>query len=195
MLIVISGPSGSGKTTIVQDMLNRFPEIKFSVSATTRNQRPKEHEGVHYYFLTKNDFQKKINRGELVEWEEIFGNYYGTLKSVVEDALQKNTHLLFDIDVKGALSIKKKYPHQSVLIFIMPPDVDTLHKRLNHRATDSSEIIERRLKRAEMEMKESNHFDHLVVNDEITIAIDTVAAIIHKSISEGNFTDQNSENN
>lgn len=182
MLIVISGPSGSGKTTIVREMVTRFPDVTFSVSATTRMKRSNEREGVDYFFLTKEEFQERISHGDLVEWEEIFGNYYGTLRSFVDSVLAQKKHLLFDIDVNGALSIRSKYPDQSKLLFIKPPDEETLRQRLSHRGTDPEEIIARRLERMQLELNASNQFDYIVMNDSLQHSFSEVASIIQSCV-------------
>ena len=178
MLFVISAPSGAGKSTIAHAMLSAFPELVFSVSATTRTRRAGEREGVDYWFLTMGEFRDRIARGDFVEWEEIYGNLYGTLKTEVDSRLARGEHVLFDIDVKGALSIKKHYPAESVLIFIRPPDLETLRERLRRRGSDAPEIIEQRMSRAGMELACADQFDHRVINDVLARSIPAVAAII-----------------
>ncbi|CUT00338.1 guanylate kinase [Candidatus Kryptonium thompsonii] len=158
-LIVVSAPSGSGKTTIAKKILEKFPFMKFSVSATTRPKRNGEVDGKDYFFLSREEFEKKIQNGELLEWEEIYGNYYGTLKSVVESALKNGDILVFDVDVNGAISIKEKFPEDSVLIFIKPPNMETLKERLKRRKTESEEQIKRRLERVPMELEKAKYFD------------------------------------
>jgi guanylate kinase len=177
-LFVLSAPSGAGKTSIAKAILNIFPAMKFSVSATTRRQRPGETDGTDYFFLTKEAFERKVKAGELVEWEEVFLNYYGTLKSEVDRALSNGDQMLFDVDVKGALSIKAAYDEHAVLIFIRPPDLEELHRRLAARKTEDAETIARRLARASMELQEGQRFDHVVVNDTLERAIGEVASII-----------------
>ena len=178
MLIAISGPSGSGKTTIVREMLGQFPELVFSVSATTRARRPNETEGIDYFFLSKEEFISRLQTGDLIEWEEVFGNYYGTLHSAVDARIEEGKHVLFDVDVKGALSIKRIYQSQATLIFILPPDVETLRQRLIHRNTDSEEVIQHRLARIELELEASKEFHHVVLNDDLQNSVPKVAAII-----------------
>jgi guanylate kinase len=158
-LIVISAPSGSGKTTIVREILKRHPETAFSVSATTRKKRDAEVHGQDYFFLTEKEFEEKIAQGELIEWERIYGDYYGSLKSQVDHALRTGTSMLFDVDVKGALSIKRKYPTDAVLIFIDPPSLESLTQRLSNRKTESAETLHRRLERVPMEMAKGAEFD------------------------------------
>lgn len=176
-LIVISAPSGCGKTTIARELLRRHPEIEFSVSATTRPQRPKETDGKDYFFLTREDFQQKILGGELVEWELIYDDYYGTLKSEVDRALRDDKSMVFDVDVKGALSIKKKYPRDAVLIFIKPPSIETLKQRLAKRKTESQASLQKRLERVPMELAQEQYFDFSVVNDDITRTVQEVEKI------------------
>jgi guanylate kinase len=177
-LIVISAPSGSGKTTIASEILRRHPEIRFSVSATTRPRREHETDGRDYYFLTRIQFEEKIRNGDLVEWEEIYGCYYGTLKSVVDAALREGTTMLFDLDVKGALSIKQRYAGEALLLFIKPPSIDILTERLKGRKTESADVIKRRLERVPMEMEKAKEFDFTVINDDLTNAVREVDEIV-----------------
>ncbi len=179
MLFVIAAPSGAGKTTIVNEILKMNPELIFSVSATTRKIRKGEIEGKDYFFFTKEEFQNKINNHELVEYEVLFNqDYYGTLKSFVENNLEENKSVIFDVDVKGALAIKNIYKDNAVLIFIMPPDVETLKERLKNRATESQEQINERIKRVDLEIGKTNHFDYIVLNDNLKNAVTEVNNII-----------------
>lgn len=178
MLFVLSAPSGSGKTTIARSILEQFDQLSFSVSATTRKKRPKETDGKDYFFLARTEFDRRIDAGGLVEWEEIYGNLYGTLKSEVDRVLDANAHLLFDIDVKGALSVKNIYGDKAVLIFIKPPSLDVLRERLERRGTDSTDVIDRRMQRSAWELEQAEHFDHVVVNDDLSSSIPAVAALI-----------------
>ncbi len=179
-LIVISAPSGSGKTTIARAIMQKYPAMLFSVSATTRPPRTGEVDGKDYFFLSKEEFQRRIQQGDLVEWEEIYGNYYGTLKSEVDRALEKGKIMLFDVDVKGALSIKRVYPDDSVLIFIKPPSFDALRERLLNRKTEDEATIRRRLERVPMELEKGSQFDWQVVNDDLKTAIGKVDEIIRE---------------
>jgi guanylate kinase len=179
-LIVISAPSGCGKTTIARAILQKYPTMLFSVSATTRAPRTGEQDGKDYFFLTKEDFQRRVQAGELVEWEEIYSNYYGTLRSEVDRSLNRGKVMLFDVDVKGALSIKKHYPHDSVLIFIKPPNFEVLKQRLLNRKTENEATIKRRLDRVPMELDKGSQIDWQVVNDDLQKAIDNVDHIIRQ---------------
>jgi len=181
-LFVVAGPSGCGKTTIAQAILKKHPDIIFSVSATTRNRRSTEIDGKDYYFIPAPEFEEKIQCGDLIEWENIYGDYYGSLKSEVDKAYAKGRSILFDVDVNGALSIKNKYGKESVLIFIKPPSIEKLTERLRNRKTESEESFIRRMERVAMELSRANEFDHIVVNDELEKAIDAVDSVIQKEI-------------
>lgn len=160
--------------------MQKYPGMLFSVSATTRSPRSGETNGKDYFFLSKEEFQARVQQGDLVEWEEIYGNYYGTLKSEVDRALQRGTIMLFDVDVKGALSIKKVYPSDSVLIFIKPPSFEALQGRLLNRKTEDEATIRRRLDRVPMELEKGSQFDSQVVNDDLQAAINKVDEIIRE---------------
>ncbi len=181
-LIVLSAPSGAGKTSIAKVLLQRFPLMAFSVSATTRPMRPGEVHGRDYFFLTKEDFRRRIDLGDLVEWEEIYTNFYGTLKSEVDRALANGQVMLFDVDVKGALSIKAKYPSDAVLIFVAPPSVDELRARLVNRKTEDAATVERRMARVPMELEAAGRFDHRVVNDDLQRACDEATEIVRAAL-------------
>lgn len=176
-LVVISAPSGAGKTSIAREILKRISSLRFSVSATTRARRTGEVEGHDYYFMTYEQFSQGVSDGIFVEWEELFGNKYGTLKAEVENALRRGDHLLFDVDVKGAVSIKKQYP-SALLIFIMPPSVEELKERLSRRRTEDDEALRIRLERVPMEMEERKAFDRVVMNDSLGSAVTEVEHIV-----------------
>jgi guanylate kinase len=182
-LFVISAPSGGGKTTIVKAILERHPDFEFSVSATTRPKRKTETEGKDYFFLEKNDFEKLLRDGNLVEHEQIYGDYYGTLKSEVERAFASGRCMVFDVDVRGALSIKERYGEAAVLIFIEPPTKEVLERRLLGRKTEDEETFRRRMERAAMELETGKRFDYRVVNDVLEKAINDVDKIIQSHVS------------
>lgn len=181
-LIVISAPSGAGKTTLARYLLTKYPNFKFSISATTRKPRLNEINGRDYFFFTKEEFKNLIREGKLIEYEEIFGNYYGTLKTQVEDALLKGKVIVFDIDVKGALSIRREFPTQSLLIFIAPPSMEVLIERLKNRETEDHYQLQKRIERANMEMQLMNEFDYVIVNDDLDRAKIELDRIIKKRI-------------
>ena len=183
MLYAIAAPSGAGKTTIVKEILKNNPDIEFSISATTRKKRNNEVDGKDYYFISKEEFENKIKNGDFIEYEKIFdGNYYGTLKSAVEDVMKRGKSMLFDIDVLGALSIKRHFKNDSVLIFIKPPGKDEIIQRLRNRKTETPEQIENRLSRFDIEMAKMNEFDYIVLNDDLKTAVNKVQEIINKTI-------------
>ncbi|MBL1154906.1 MAG: guanylate kinase [Ignavibacteriae bacterium] len=172
-IIVISSPSGGGKTTIVRKILAEFPEIVFSVSATTRPRRPDEIDGVHYFFLTEKEFEEKIKNNEFIEWERFYDYYYGTLKTFVLDNIKEGKTVLLEIDVKGALSVKKIFP-DAVLIFIDVPSFEELVERLRKRKTESESDFKKRIDRAKMELSYKDKFDYIFVNkdlEEVTLQI------------------------
>jgi guanylate kinase len=175
--IVFSAPSGGGKTTIVKMLHKKYPQTVISVSATTRPKRPGERDGVDYYFLTREEFERKIKEGKFLEYEEVHGNYYGTLKEVVDNHVRDDRVVLFDIDVNGALSIKKHYPN-AILIFIKPPSEEVLVERLKKRHTETEESIRRRLQRLPYEYEQAKKFDYVVVNDDLEQTLKQVEEII-----------------
>ncbi|HHT60643.1 MAG: guanylate kinase [Paludibacteraceae bacterium] len=168
-LIIFSAPSGSGKSTIVQYLIAHCNvNFTFSVSATSRAPRGTEQHGVAYYFISTDEFRKKIEENAFVEYEEVYPDcFYGTLKSEVDKALAEGKTLLFDVDVKGGLNIKRQYGNRALAIFIQPPSVDELRRRLVARATDSSEMVEQRVNKAEWEMQFASQFDVIIVNDNL----------------------------
>jgi guanylate kinase len=178
VLVILSAPSGAGKTTVAHRILRLFPPLRFSVSATTRARRPRERDGADYSFLTRERFEQSIREGGFVEWEEIFGNLYGTPVAEIDRAIAEGRHLLFDIDVKGALAIATKYPGESVTIFIRPPDLETLRRRLRGRGTDTPQVVETRIARAEWELTQASLFSHAVTNDDLDRCVSEVAGIV-----------------
>lgn len=182
-LIVLSAPSGAGKTTVARHLLETIPEAVFSVSATTRPRRNGEIDGRDYHFLSREEFERKISEGELIEYEEIFGNYYGTLRTPTEEALRQGNVMIFDVDVKGALSLKHAYPDDTFLVFIAPPSLEELELRLRHRGTETEEQIRRRLERAAMEMNYRDQFDATIVNDDLSYTLKQAHALVERAIA------------
>ena len=167
-MIIFSGPSGVGKSTLARHLLDKFSSFSFSTSACTRPIRPGEVDGKHYYFLSETDFRSKIKNDAFVEYEEVYpGQFYGTLKSELQKIWSQNNHVLFDIDVYGALAIKKKFPKKSLSILVMPPDIKTLENRLRQRSTESEEKLLMRLGKAKEELEFSGQFDICLVNDNL----------------------------
>ncbi|MCX8051226.1 MAG: guanylate kinase [Chlorobi bacterium] len=182
-LIVLSAPSGAGKTTVARYLLETIPGAVFSVSATTRPRRNGEVDGRDYHFLSREEFQRCIERGELVEYEEIFGNYYGTLRSATEQALAEGKAMIFDVDVKGALSLKRAFPDDTFLLFIAPPSLEELERRLRHRGTETDEQIRRRLDRAVLEMSYRDQFDAVIVNDDLPTTLERARELVERAIA------------
>lgn len=190
-IFVVGGPSGCGKSTIAKEILNRHPEMTFSVSATTRQMRQGELNGRDYFFVSREDFETKIRRNELVEYENIYGEYYGTLRSEVERAFKKRMSILFDIDVNGGLAVKSIYGTQAVLIFIKPPSVEVLMNRLRLRKTETAASLEKRSERFKMELDRSKEFDHCVINDVLETAVSDVDTIITNYLKNENKQQNN----
>lgn len=167
-LIIFSAPSGSGKSTIINYLLQQNLNLHFSISATSRPPRGKEKNGVEYYFLTPDEFRARIQAGEFLEYEEVYTDkFYGTLKSEVERILSAGKHVIFDVDVVGGCNIKKYYGERALSVFIQPPGIDVLRKRLVARGTDKPNIIEDRIKKAEYELSFADQFDKVIVNDQL----------------------------
>lgn len=179
-IIIISAPSGCGKSTIINALLKRGEiDMQFSVSATNRPPRDGEVHGVNYYFLTDDDFKKAISQGDFVEYEEVYpGRYYGTLKSEIARIVDGGHNVVLDIDVKGGVNVKRMYGDEAVSVFIQPPSVEALRSRLVGRGTETEEAIEQRVARAEFEIGYAPQFDHTVVNDDLTEAIENVSKIL-----------------
>lgn len=177
--VIFSAPSGSGKTTIIGRVRERFPQLQFSVSACSRAPRPGEEEGKAYYFLSPEEFQRRVAAGEFLEWEEVYtGMYYGTLREEVQRIWSAGQVVLFDVDVKGALNLKRELGGGALTLFIAPPSLEVLRSRLEHRGTETPESLSRRIARAGMEMGYANRFDRVVVNDDLSVAVDETVAII-----------------
>ena len=171
-LVIFSAPSGSGKSTIINRLLQQDFNIEFSISATSRAPRGTEQNGVEYYFLSPEEFKKKIKNDEFLEYEEVYADcFYGTLKSEVERITKEGKNVVFDVDIIGGLNIKKHYGSRALSIFIAPPSIDELRKRLIYRNTDSPEIIEKRIAKAEFELSHSSQSDVIVVNDDLEKAL------------------------
>lgn len=169
-MLIVSAPSGSGKSTIVQWLMQEHPELRlyFSISCTSRAPRGIEQDGVEYFFLTPEAFKDKIANDEFLEYEEVYENrFYGTLKAQVERQREQGQNVVFDVDVKGGVNIKKYYGNEALSLFIQPPSIDELRKRLEGRATDSAEAIAERLAKAEYELTFAPLFDHIVINDDL----------------------------
>jgi len=182
-IIAVSAPSGGGKTTIVKQILKKFPEIVFSVSATTRPKRESEKNGVEYYFITEAEFKQKINNDEFVEWEKFYDYYYGTFKSVVEENVKYGKSVLLEVDVKGAISLKRIYP-EAHLIYITPPSFEELVKRLRERRTESESDIKKRIERAKMELSVKDKFDYFIDNNDLNKAINDTSDLINKILNK-----------
>ena len=182
-IIAVSAPSGGGKTTIVKQILKKFPEIVFSVSATTRPKRESEKNGVEYYFITETEFKQKINNDEFVEWEKFYDYYYGTFKSVVEENVKYGKSVLLEVDVKGAISLKKIYP-EAHLIYITPPSFEELVKRLRERRTESESDMKKRIERAKMELSVKDKFDYFIDNNDLNKAIKDTSDLINKILNK-----------
>ncbi len=184
-LIIFSAPSGAGKTTLVKHVMAHVPDLTFSVSACNRKKRDNETDGKDYYFLTTDEFKEKINKKEFIEWEEVYpDHFYGTLYSEVERKRNRGQHVVFDVDVKGGMSIKKIFGNDALAIFIKPPSVEILKERLLKRATDSKEAIETRMKKAEFELGFEKEFDVTIVNGDLDKAQQETIRVVSKFISE-----------
>ena len=178
-LFIFSAPSGAGKTSIVKALLSKMPQLEFSVSAASRPMRPGEVDGVDYYFLSPEAFREKIEQGEFLEWEEVYkGSYYGTLFSEVSRIWEKGHHVVFDVDVAGGVNIKKQFGDKALAIFVMPPSLEELEKRLVKRKTETPESLKKRLSKAEYELSFSAEFDRIVINDVLETAIDEAEKLV-----------------
>lgn len=188
-LIIIAAPSGSGKSTIINNVLGDGAaeelNIHFSISATSRAPRGTEKNGVEYFFLTPEEFKQKIANDEFLEYEEVYHDkFYGTLKSQVDKQLAAGENVMFDVDVNGAMRIKKIYGNRALSIFIQPPSIEELRHRLTSRATDAPEVIEQRIERAKYELSQAENFDEVVVNDQLEVATLEVSVLIEDFLAE-----------
>ena len=186
-LIIFSAPSGSGKTTIVHRLLARFPQLKFSVSATSRAMRPGEQNGKDYHFLSVDEFKQYRDQDRFLEWEEVYPNqFYGTLMSEVERIWNAGGHVVFDVDVKGGLNIKRKFPERTLAVFVSPPSLQELENRLRKRGTETEESLKKRVGKADEEMNSAPLFDKIIVNDQWETAVDeamrTVSEFLEKPL-------------
>tara|TARA_B100001964_G_C14141006_1_gene557433 strand:+ start:163 stop:738 length:576 start_codon:yes stop_codon:yes gene_type:complete len=179
-IIVISAPSGAGKTTLCSELQRRKPHIKFSVSCTTRPKRDHEVDGVNYHFLSEHEFMEKVQNNEFIEFENVHGYFYGTLRKTLEDALTQQEIILFDVDVNGAMTIKNNYSDNTCTIFILPPSLDDLKKRLIQRDSETEERINKRLERTAQEMEYKDKFDACIINDDLAIAAEELNKLITK---------------
>ncbi len=186
-LIIVAAPSGAGKTTIVHHLLRKFPELAFSVSATNRARRDHEIDGVDYYFLSTDDFKRRVTEGAFLEYEEVYDDqFYGTLKSEIERLWDLGKCVIFDVDVKGATSIKKVYPDESLTIFIKPPSKEILFERLKNRKTETTESLKKRVARVTEELKYEDRFDKVVMNDDLEHAFFEAEKVVRDFISNKN---------
>lgn len=179
-LIVISAPSGCGKSTIIKQIIDdERLSLGFSISATSRKPREGEQNGVHYYFISDEEFVQLIKEDKFIEWEEVYaGTHYGTLVSEVERVTSAGKNLILDIDVKGGVNVKKRFADEVLSLFIMPPSIDELGRRLRGRATDAEEVIRKRLDKAEFEISYAHHYDQVIVNDDLATAVEEVRSAI-----------------
>ena len=176
-LLILSAPSGTGKTTICNQVFKRVPELVFSVSHTTRPPRPGERPGIDYYFVSREEFERKIEANQWAEWARVHDNYYGTSAEFLDSALARQQTVLLDIDVQGAAQIRKRYTG-CVTIFIMPPSMEALQRRLEARQTDDAAFIQKRLANAEKEIAQKDLYHHIIVNDDLQTAVDEMVSLI-----------------
>ena len=184
-IIVISAPSGTGKTTIVRRILSDFPQFVFSVSATTRKKREHEVEGIDYFFISEEEFKKKVQNNEFVEWELFYDYYYGTFRSFIDNWINNGKSVILEVDVHGALEIKRIYP-EAILIYIAPPSLEELIIRLKKRKTENEEDLRKRIERAKMELSHKDKFDYIIVNNDLNIAYYEIKILIGKITDRSN---------
>ena len=183
--LIVSAPSGTGKTTILNYLFEIFKDkFSFSVSATTRKPRQQEEHGKHYYFISQQEFEQKIENNEFLEYENVYeGLYYGTLKSEIQRINNEGKIAVFDVDVKGGVNIKEQLKDKALAVFFMPPSIEELRKRLEGRKTETEETLNKRLQRAEMEISYSKHFDKVIINDNLDLALKECTELIKKSFN------------
>ena len=183
-LFIISGPSGTGKSTVLNEIRKTRPQLRYSISYTTRPLRGGERDGVEYHFITESAFRRKMDDGELAEWAEVHGHLYGTSATYIERSLADGYDVLLDIDVQGAKKLTAQFP-EAILVFIMPPSTQELERRLMKRGTDSPEAVERRMKNAEAEIAEAHLYDHVIVNDDLSETILRLETLIEEASTHG----------
>lgn len=183
-LIIFSAPSGSGKTTLVHRLLPLFPQLQFSISATSRPKREGETDGKDYYFLSAKEFKELRDQNRFLEWEEVYTDqFYGTLLSEIERIWNMDKHVLFDVDVKGGMNIKRKFPENALAIFVQPPSIEELRNRLVKRGTETEESLKKRVGKAEEELSYARFFDKIIVNDDLDKAVDEARQAITEFLS------------
>jgi guanylate kinase len=184
-LVIFSAPSGSGKTTIVNHLLDKFSNLEFSISATSREPRKGEKNGREYYFISPEEFRAKIKNNEFIEWEEVYkDHYYGTLVSELERIWNSNKHVIFDVDVIGGINLKKLYPKRALSIFVNVPSIEILANRLRKRSTESEEKIQKRLAKAREEMSYSTQFDFAIMNEELESAVKECEQLVRSFLAK-----------
>ncbi len=185
-VIIFSAPSGSGKTTIVKHLLSKFPNLGFSISATTRQPRTtQEQHAKDYYFLSNEEFESRKNQGDFIEFEEVYdGTYYGTLKTEIDRLWQEGKHVIFDVDVKGGLSLKKYFKEKALSVFVEVPDTEELKRRLKARKTETEESLLKRVSKAEYEMKFKDDFDQVLLNEKLDIAFQKAELLVETFLSK-----------
>lgn len=179
VMLVLSSPSGAGKSSIARQILDKNSEIELSVSVTTREQRPSEIHGTHYHFIDQKRFASMRDRGELLEWAEVHGNFYGTPRDPVEEALSNGRDVLFDIDWQGTKQLYEQMPEDLVRIFVLPPSIDELKSRLERRAEDTADVIAKRLANSALEMEQWSEYDYVIINEKLEPSFQKVQSILH----------------